>query len=95
MRVENGNAMYLLVLFVALVGAAVGRFEPREASMAMFATAAAHTVVAVIGLAADLGPTLLADAFWIAGWIASGLLFRQASLEAAPSTDEFRRLGTS
>ncbi len=85
MDVEHGNLMYVLVLFVALVGAAIGRFEPREASMAMFATAAAHTVVAVIGIAANLGPTLLADAFWIAGWIASGLLFRQASLEAAPS----------
>ena len=85
MDVESGNLMYILVLFVALVGAAVGRFEPREASMAMFATAAAHTAVAVIGLAANLGPTLLADAFWIAGWVASGLLFRHASLEASPS----------
>jgi hypothetical protein len=85
MDVENGNLMYVLVLIVALVGAAIGRFEPREASIAMFATAAAHAVVAIIGLAADLGPTLLADAFWIAGWVASGLLFRQASLEAAPS----------
>jgi hypothetical protein len=83
MDVENGNLMYVLVLCVALVGAAIGRFEPREASMAMFATAAAHTVVAVIGLAANLGPTLLADAFWIAGWVASGLLFRQASLETS------------
>lgn len=85
MDVETANLMYVLVLIVALMGAAIGRFEPREASMAMFATAAAHAVVAVIGLAADLGPTLLADAFWIAGWVASGLLFRQASLEAAPS----------
>ena len=85
MDVENGNLMYVLVLFVALVGAAIGRFEPREASMAMFATAAAHAIVAVIGLVANLGPTLLADVFWVAGWVASGLLFRQASLEAAPS----------
>lgn len=85
MDVENGNLMYVLVLIVALVGAAIGRFEPREASIAMFATAAAHAVVAIIGLAADLGPTLLADAFWIAGWVASGLLFRQASLETSPA----------
>jgi hypothetical protein len=79
MDVENGNLMYVLVLFVALVGSAIGRFEPREASIAMFATAGVHTAVAGIGLVADLGPTLAADAFWIAGWIASGLLFRQAS----------------
>jgi hypothetical protein len=42
-------------------------------------------VVAVIGLVANLGPTLAADAFWVAGWIASALLFRQASLEPARS----------
>src|ERR671911_2475078 len=56
MDVENGNLMYILVLFVALVGAAIGRFEPRQASIAMFATAAAHAVVAAIGLIANLGP---------------------------------------
>ena len=85
MDVENGNLLYVLVLFVALIGASVGRFAPREASIAMFATAAAHAVVAIIGLVANLGPTLLADAFWVAGWIASGLLFHRASLEPAPS----------
>ena len=85
MDVENANLMYVLVLFVALIGAAIGRFEPRHAAMAMFATAATHAVVAVIGLVADLGPTLLADAFWIAGWLVSGFLFRQASLESAPA----------
>ena len=87
MDVENGNLMYVLVLVVALIGASVGRFAPREASIAMFATAAVQAVVAVIGLVADLGPTLLADAFWVAGWVASGLLFRQAGLEAASSSD--------
>jgi hypothetical protein len=86
MDVEPANLMYVLVLFVALVGAAIGRFEPREASIAMFATAAAHTVVAAIALLANLGPTLLADAFFILAWVASGLLFRQASVQAAPST---------
>ena len=85
MDVENGNLMYVLVLFVALVGLAIGRFEPREAAIAMFATAAAHAVVAVIGLVAGLGPTLPADAFWIAAWVASGLLFRQAGLAPSPA----------
>ena len=85
MDVETGNLMYVLVLFVALVGAAIARFEPREASMAMFATAGAQALVAVIALVAGLGPTLLADGFWVAGWIASGLLFRQASLESSPA----------
>jgi hypothetical protein len=85
MDVENANLLYALVLFVALVGAAIGRFEPRHAANAMFATAAVHAVVAVIGLVADLGPTLAADAFWIAGWITSGLLFRQAAAPMTPA----------
>ena len=86
MDVENGNLMYVLVLFVALVGAAIGRFEPREASIAMVATAIAHVVVAAIALIANLGPTILADAFFVLAWVASGLLFRQASVQSAPST---------
>lgn len=87
MDVEPGNLMYVLVLIVALLGAAIGRFEPREASIAMFATAAAHTVVAAIALVTNLGPTLLADAFFILAWVASGLLFRQAaSVEPSPTT---------
>ena len=85
MDVENGNLMYVLVLFVGLVGAAIGRFEPREASIAMFATAGAQAVVVVIALVAGLGPTLLADAFFIAAWIASGVLFRQASVAPSPA----------
>jgi hypothetical protein len=87
MDVENGNLLYVLVLFVGLVGAAVARFDPREAAMAMFATAAAQAVVAIIGLVFGLGPTLVADAFWVAGWVASGLLFRQAASNRRLLTD--------
>jgi hypothetical protein len=86
MDVASANLMYALVLFVALVGAAIGRFEPREASIAMFATAGTQVVVAAIALIANLGPTILADAFFVLAWVASGLLFRQASLQSAPST---------
>ena len=85
MDVETANLMYVLVLFVALVGAAVGRFEPRHAAVAMFATAAVHAVVAMVGLVAGLGPTLLADAFWVAGWMTSGFLFHQAGPSSVPS----------
>lgn len=79
------NLMYLFVLFVALVGAAIARFEPREASVAMFATAATHVAVALIALIAGLGPTLPADAFFIAAWVASAVLFRQAGLKPSRS----------
>ena len=70
------NLMYLFVLFVALIGAAVARCE---ASIAMFATAAAHAVVVAIAIIAGLGPELRADAFFIGAWVASALLFRQAA----------------
>ena len=86
---DEGNAanlMYIFVLFVALAGTAIARFEPREASIAMFATAAAQVVVAVIALVAGLGPTLPADAFFVALWVASALLFRRASVTVAPSS---------
>jgi hypothetical protein len=79
------NLLYVLVLFVALIGAGIARFEPREASIAMFATAGAQALVALIALVAGLGPTLLADAFFVAAWVASGLLFRQASTDPAPT----------
>ena len=85
---DEGNAanlMYVFVLFVALVGAAIARFEAREASIAMFATAGAHVVVVAIALVAGLNPELRADAFFIAAWVASALLFRQASLQSSPS----------
>ena len=84
---DEGNAanlMYVLVLAVALIGTSISRFEPRGASIAMFATAIAHVAVVVIALIAGLGPTLPADAFFVAARVASGLLFRQASVE--PST---------
>jgi uncharacterized membrane protein len=79
------NLMYVLVLAVALIGASVSRFEPREASVWMFATAGAQVAVVVIALVAGLGPEVRADAFFIAAWVASGLLFRQASLEPKTS----------
>ena len=52
----------------------------------MFATAATHVGVVIVALVAGLGPTLLADAFFIGAWLASALLFRQASVASAPST---------
>ena len=85
MDVENGNLLYVLVLFVALVGAAIGRFEPREASIAMFAAATTHVVIVAIGLIANLGPTILADAFFVLAWLAAGVLFRQAHPRSMPA----------
>ncbi|MEO7295928.1 MAG: hypothetical protein ABIZ57_07275, partial [Candidatus Limnocylindria bacterium] len=69
----------------------IARFEPRDASIAMFATAAAHVLVAVIALIAGLAPTLLADAFFVAAWVASALLFRRASLTSSSSRESAQR----
>ena len=79
------NLMYVLVLAVALIGTSVARFEPREASIVMFATAGAQGLVAVIALVAGLGSDAAGGRFFIAAWIASGLLFRRAT-SIEPST---------
>ena len=84
---NSANLMYLLPLVVALIGAAVSRFEPREASVWMFATAGAQALVLVIALVAGLGPTVPADLFFIGLWVASGVLFRQAGPASAPARD--------
>ncbi|HEX5040116.1 MAG TPA: hypothetical protein VFW95_08285 [Candidatus Limnocylindria bacterium] len=80
------NLMYLFVIFTALIGASVSRFQPREASTWMFATAGVQAAVAIIALVAGLPATPPADAFFVAAWVASGLLFRQASLASAPAS---------
>jgi hypothetical protein len=90
MDVETGNLLYVLVLTVVLVGAAIGRFAPRDAAIALFAAAAVHAVAAIVGLVAGLGPTLPADAFFVVAWVVSGVLFRQA-----PGTSVRRRQQTA
>jgi hypothetical protein len=44
----------------------------------LFAMALAQALVAAIALIAGLGPTLFLDAFFVALWVVSGLLFRRA-----------------
>ena len=79
------NLMYVAVLAVGLIGAYLARLQPAGMARALFATALAQALVAVIALVGGFGPTLALDAFFIGLWVASGLLFRQASLASAPS----------
>lgn len=79
------NAMYLGVLAVGIVGAAVTRLRPRGMVRTMFATALAQALVAVIALALGLGgPSTSAleivggNGMFVALFIASALLFRHA-----------------
>lgn len=79
------NLMYLGVLAVAFFGAILARFKAAGMARAFFATAIAHTLVAVITLifypSATPGPLgiLALNAFFIMLWVGSALLFQRAS----------------
>lgn len=83
------NLMYLGVLAVAFFGAILARFKAAGMARAFFATAIAHTLVAVITLifypSATPGPLgiLALNAFFIMLWVGSALLFRNASIDEA------------
>ena len=81
------NLMYIGVLAVAIIGAPRARLQPRGMARALFATAVAQVLVAVIALIADLGASgpiwprdiLVATGFFATLWVGSCLLFRRAS----------------
>lgn len=85
------NVMYAGVLAVLVIGAAVARFKPQGMAHALFATAIAQAVVPVIALVvrrSDFSPGVLPvfvlNAFWVALFVVSGLLF----LRGAPGRPE-------
>ena len=81
------NLMYLGVLATAFFGAIIARFKAAGMARAMFATAFAHTLVAVIAWifypTASPGPVgiLAINAFFVMLWVGSALLFRNASAD--------------
>lgn len=83
------NLMYVGVLAVGLIGAVIARFQPRGMARALFATAVAQALVAVIALIAGLGSTgpiwprdiLILTGFFAALWLISAGLFRNAARE--------------
>jgi hypothetical protein len=85
------NLMYGVVLLTAGVGAVLARFEARGLAIAMFATAGAIALVAVIALLGNLGAPensrlelAAANGVFFALFLVSGLLFQHA---ARKSTD--------
>ena len=80
------NLLYFGVLAVLVVGASIARLEPRAMALVLFATAGAQALVAVIALVAGQPVKGPVDLVFIGLWVASGLLFRQATMESAPST---------
>jgi hypothetical protein len=88
------NLMYIGVLAVGLSGAVIARLEPRGMARALFATALAQALVPVIAMIIWKPPitsgvvgVLGVNAFFVALWVGSALLFLRASarLEVEPS----------
>src|SRR5687767_8623133 len=76
------NRMYLGVLATLLIGSLIARFRARGMSYALFATALAHAIVAVIALVAVEHDSVLRvfvfNMVFVALWVGSALLFRYA-----------------
>lgn len=72
------NLMYLGVLAVGVVGAMHGRFQPQGMARALYATALAQALVAMIALAAGwgFGVPLILNGIFVALWVGSALLTR-------------------
>ena len=84
---NDANMMFFGVLLVGIVGAIVARLRPKGMARAMYATAFAQALVAVIALAANLelaGPSwpwdvLVLTGFFTVLWLFSARLFRKAA----------------
>jgi hypothetical protein len=99
---ELANLMYIGVLAVGIIGALIVRFQTRGMARVLLATALAQVLVTMIALVAGMqhypGSSVFeilgVNGFFIALWVGSALLFRQASatgsngnrrLDSAPS----------
>ncbi len=86
---NDANMMYFGVLAVGIIGAIIARFQPHGMARALFATALAHALVALIALIAGFGSTgpiwpwdiLILTGFFAALWLLSAWLFRKAARE--------------
>ena len=86
---DPANLMYFGVLAVGIVGAIIARFRPHGMARALFATALAQALVAVIVLIFGLGlpwsppveilGTLILNGFFVALFVGSAWLFREAA----------------
>ncbi len=86
------NLMYIGVLAIGLIGALIARFRPHGMARALFATALAQALVAVITVLAGLGAPvtppwalLILNGFFIALWLVSAWLFRKAARKQPPA----------
>ena len=89
---ELANGMYVGVLAVGIIGAIIARFQPHGMARALFATALAQALVAVIALIFGLGSPasgpleiLALNGSFVALFVGSALLFRYAAREQPPA----------
>ena len=89
---NNANSMYFGVLAVGLIGAVIARFRPLGMARALFATALAQALVAVIVLIFGLGlpwsppvEILGLNGFFVSLFVGSALLFRYAGRGQTPA----------
>ncbi|MCG8607827.1 hypothetical protein MJD09_22935 [bacterium] len=83
---NDANLMYGGVLTVGIIGAIIARFQPHGMARALFATALAQALVAVIALIAGLGSPgngsleiVALNGFFVALFVGSALLFQKAA----------------
>ena len=83
---NNANLMYGGVVVVGVIGAIIARFKPEGMARALFATALAQTLVAVIALVGRLGAPysgpleiVSVNGFFVALFVASAVLFSKAA----------------
>ena len=84
---DDANPIILGVLAVGVIGTLMARLQPVGMARALFATALAQVLVAVIALIAGLGSTgprwpqkiLELTGFFAALWVISAWLFRKAA----------------
>ena len=83
---NEANLMYVGVLVVGATGAIIARFKPEGMARALFATALAQTLGAVIALVGRMGTPfsgpleiVAINGFFVALFVGSGLLFRKAA----------------
>jgi hypothetical protein len=78
---DSPGPLFFGVLAVGIIGATIARLRPQGMARALFATALAQAFVAVIAMIAweQYLELLIVNGFFIALWIGSALLFRQAA----------------
>ena len=84
---NDANMMFFGVLVVGVIGAIIARLRPKGMAHAMYTTAFAQMMVAVIALATNLGTAgaswpwdvVVLTGFFTSLWIVSARLFRKAA----------------